>query len=204
MKSESNIKEKKLYRSQTDRMLAGVCGGIAEYLQIDSTLIRLLMLTSVFIGGVGLIIYLSAIILVPNHPEQELVEEEKTDFDHKIIILGFIIVTIGFLLIFKGFPLVKIWYFFWQYAWGLFLIIGGIYLLFYKKSNSPLFNIKINRSYRQKMIGGICAGLANQFQIDISVIRILWILGTIITAGVGLLLYIILMIILPEKPDTTD
>ena len=77
MKNGSNLKNKKLYRSLSDRMLAGVCGGISEYLELDSTLIRLLMLTSAFIGGIGLIIYISAILLVPNNPDQESVQEKQ-------------------------------------------------------------------------------------------------------------------------------
>jgi phage shock protein C len=202
MKAGSDLKTKKLYRSQTDRMLAGVCGGISAYFELDSTLIRLLILTSAFIGGIGLIIYLSAILLVPNNPDEEAVKEKQTDFDYKFMIVGFILVTIGFFLLFKGFPLAKIWYFFWQYAWALFLIIGGIYLLFYQRVNRTSFTITIRKSVTNKMLGGVCAGLADHFQIDASIVRILWIIGTIITAGVGLLVYLILMIVMPEKTDT--
>ena len=204
MKSESKFSDKKLYRSQSNRMLAGVCGGISEYFEIDPTLIRLIVLSSVFVGGIGLLLYLSALILVPKNPEQKDEQEMRTEFDFKFMIFGFVLVTIGFLLLFKGFPLMKIWSFFWQYAWAVFLIGIGIYLLLYKKGSGPFFNIPIKKSESNKMIGGICAGFADHFQVDVSVVRILWIIGTIITAGVGLLLYIIFMIILPEEPDTEE
>jgi phage shock protein C len=201
MKAEANYQEKKLYRSKTNRMLAGVCGGISEYLDLDAKLVRLIMLAAAFIGGIGLILYIAAVLLVPNNPEQEQVKAHEFSFDNKSIILGFVLVAVGFFLIFKGFPLIKIWYFFWQYAWGLFLILGGIFILFYKKENDTFFNLNLYRSSANKMLGGVCSGMAERFQIDISIVRILWILGTAITAGVGVLLYIICMILLPEKSE---
>jgi phage shock protein C len=203
MKAESNDKEKKLYRSQTNRMLAGVCGGISEYLDMDVKLIRLIVLAAAFIGGIGLIFYVASAFLVPNNPEKD--SEKKGDyvFDSKAIIIGFILVTAGFFLMFKGVPLLKIWYFFWQYAWGLFLILGGIFILFYKKDDDTFLTIKLHRSSADKMVGGVCSGIADHFQIDVSIVRILWLLGTVITAGVGVLLYIICMILLPEKVETT-
>ncbi len=59
--------EKKLYRSKSDRMLAGICGGIGEYFQIDPTLVRLLWV--IFsIGGPGLLVYLIGIAIIPSEP----------------------------------------------------------------------------------------------------------------------------------------
>ncbi len=59
---------KKLYRSRTDRMLGGVCGGLGEYLAIDSTLIRILFIVLAFAGGPGLIAYLIMLFIVPEEP----------------------------------------------------------------------------------------------------------------------------------------
>jgi phage shock protein PspC (stress-responsive transcriptional regulator) len=60
---------KKLYRSKKDRIIAGVCGGIAEYSNVDSTLIRFLWaLITIFSMGFGLIAYLIAIITIPEKP----------------------------------------------------------------------------------------------------------------------------------------
>ena len=56
---------KKLTRSQTDKMIAGVCGGVAEYLEIDPTLVRLVFMLLFFFGGNGLLIYLILWILMP-------------------------------------------------------------------------------------------------------------------------------------------
>jgi phage shock protein C len=61
---------KKLYRSRKDYMISGVCGGIAEYFEIDSTLVRLLAVLVVLLGGAGLVAYIIAWIVIPKNPDQ--------------------------------------------------------------------------------------------------------------------------------------
>ena len=62
-------KTRRLYRSRTDRKLAGVCGGLAQYSNIDATLIRVLFVVLALLGGPGLVIYLLMWILVPEGPQ---------------------------------------------------------------------------------------------------------------------------------------
>jgi phage shock protein C len=57
---------RKLYRSQTQRMLAGVCGGLAEYFNIDATVMRVLFLILAVFGGSGIVLYLVMWIVVPD------------------------------------------------------------------------------------------------------------------------------------------
>ena len=57
---------RKLYRSQSQRMLAGVCGGLAEYFNVDATLIRVLFLVLAVFGGTGLVIYVVMWLIVPD------------------------------------------------------------------------------------------------------------------------------------------
>ncbi len=59
---------KKLYRSRCERMLAGVCGGIAQYLDIDPSVIRLVWILLAFTGGAGLIAYIVAALVIPSEP----------------------------------------------------------------------------------------------------------------------------------------
>jgi phage shock protein PspC (stress-responsive transcriptional regulator) len=59
---------RKLYRSRTDRKLAGVCGGLAQYFNLDATLIRVLFIVLAVLGA-GLVIYLAMWIIVPNEPQ---------------------------------------------------------------------------------------------------------------------------------------
>ena len=50
-----------------------------------------------------------------------------------------------------------------------------------------------------KMIAGVCGGLAEYFCMDASIVRIIWLLATIFTAFSGVLIYILLMIVMPEQ-----
>ena len=60
--------EKKLYRSVCDKKLAGVCGGFAEYLNIDATIVRLIWAILVVCGGCGLLAYLICALVIPEAP----------------------------------------------------------------------------------------------------------------------------------------
>lgn len=61
----STISDKKLKRSRTNRQLCGVCGGLAEYLNMDASLVRLLWVLFVICGGSGIIAYILAAIIIP-------------------------------------------------------------------------------------------------------------------------------------------
>ncbi len=62
--------EKKLYRSKKDKKICGVCGGVAEYFNIDTTLVRLGVLALVLFAGGGLLAYIIAAIIMPENPNQ--------------------------------------------------------------------------------------------------------------------------------------
>ena len=60
--------EKKLYRSNTNKKLAGVCGGIAEYFGMDATVIRLIFALSCLFGGLGILAYIVCALVIPVNP----------------------------------------------------------------------------------------------------------------------------------------
>ncbi|HLV36305.1 MAG TPA: PspC domain-containing protein [Spirillospora sp.] len=62
---------KKLYRSRRDRQIAGVCGGIAEYLNVDATVVRLVVVLLTLMGGPGLLLYLILALVIPEEPEEK-------------------------------------------------------------------------------------------------------------------------------------
>ena len=59
---------KKLYRSLSDRKLCGVCGGIAAYCNLDSNIVRLIWALLSLVGGGGVILYLIAMLIIPDEP----------------------------------------------------------------------------------------------------------------------------------------
>lgn len=113
--------QKKLYRSVNDKILAGVCGGIAEYFDIDSTLVRLVVVL-LGISGTGLIAYLVAALIMPLAPQnltgwqqdpnnpgqaptQDVYDAEiKNNTQKKTkLILGILLVLLGIAVIMRHF-----------------------------------------------------------------------------------------------------
>ena len=60
--------ERKLYRSRTDKKLLGVCGGLAKYFNVDSTIMRLIYVCLVLFAGVGILVYFIAALIMPEEP----------------------------------------------------------------------------------------------------------------------------------------
>ncbi len=131
---------KKFYRSRTDSMIAGVCGGLAEYFDIDSMLVRLGTFLLALTGGFGIIAYLIFWVIVPQKPIDESLAEEATTEGSGIetdefkesknsgaLVGGGILVVIGFLFLLSNF-IPYVWLSF-RKLWPLILIIVGIMII---------------------------------------------------------------------------
>ena len=72
---------KRLYRSRGDRRVAGVCAGIADYLGVEATLVRIAWVVFAIAGGPGLLLYIIMAAIVPEEPEfvQATAEKAKRD-----------------------------------------------------------------------------------------------------------------------------
>ena len=66
--AEKNIK--KLYRSKKNRIIGGVCGGIAEYLNVDPTLVRIIWVVGSFMWGAGILAYLVCWLIIPEKEKE--------------------------------------------------------------------------------------------------------------------------------------
>ncbi|MBO7184831.1 MAG: PspC domain-containing protein [Oscillospiraceae bacterium] len=71
--------EKKLYRSRTDKKICGVCGGLAKYLNMDVSIMRLIVILLILFAGGGLIAYIICALVIPEEPDNivEIPEETK-------------------------------------------------------------------------------------------------------------------------------
>jgi phage shock protein PspC (stress-responsive transcriptional regulator) len=210
MTENMDFKDRKLYRSQENRMIGGVCGGVAEYFQIDPTLIRLIWIATVLFGGIGIIIYIASLIIIPVNPVQTPSDRSENLIKDKSLFWGSLLIIVGIFLLFRQFGLFyafNFWNIPWQSVWAIILIIIGALLLFTRaKKDSDEVSAesgkkKLYRSKSQKMIAGVCGGLAEFFEFDVSIIRVLWILGTITSIGIGIIAYIVLMFVFPEEQD---
>ncbi len=60
--------EKRLYKSRTEKKIDGVCGGIAQYFDIDPTLVRLICALFCLFCGTGIVAYIACVIIIPREP----------------------------------------------------------------------------------------------------------------------------------------
>jgi phage shock protein C len=215
--------EKKLYRSGINRMIGGVCAGVAEYFNVDVTVVRIVWVLSVFIHGLGAIAYLACLIFMPENPEHlEIPKEERTPPQNTGLIIGIVLVVLGLIFFIKvnDYWLYD-WYFFryWPFPfrtlWPILLILFGVGYIVYivHKEKQPKEegeavtrpeSRKLYRSLSNKMVSGICSGLAKYWQIDVAIVRVAWIVVTILTGfWLGILAYIIMIFAVPEEEITS-
>ncbi len=131
---------KRLYRSNNNKMLGGVCGGIAEYFDLDPVLVRLFFVITLFAGGTGLLAYIVAVIIIPERPRNKVndmdfqsqkdqkdeTDVEETNNQKKQLVLGAILIFAGIAFLFRR-------YFYWfsfSYMWPVVLIIIGCFIIF--------------------------------------------------------------------------
>lgn len=143
---------KRLFRSKTNRMIAGVCGGLGEYLTIDPTLLRIAIALLAFAGGFGLAAYLVLWLIIPEADKVgQTLEQRTTDAAHEMkmaaekagqmvrtgdrnngkILVGILLVAFGVLAF--GHTLWPWSFFRWNIFWPLVVIVLGLSIIFKRK-----------------------------------------------------------------------
>ena len=145
----------RISKSRTDRVIDGVCGGLAEYLGIDSLLVRMAFVALMFVNGMGVILYLILMIIMPKaealdqSPKatiQENAQEmsdrireageelgtafsKKTEEKHsnRAVWFGILLVLIGIIFLLKNLNLIR--WFDNDLLWPLIIIFIGAWLL---------------------------------------------------------------------------
>lgn len=115
---------RRLYRSRRDRILGGVCAGIAEYLGVDPALVRIIAILLIIAGGGAIFAYILAWLLIPEEPG-EVPSEERPRREPNRRVLAALLIVIGVLWLSR--------YIFWSPWVGIasipvLLIISGILL----------------------------------------------------------------------------
>lgn len=114
--------EKRLYKSRNDRAIMGVCGGIAEYFEIDTVIVRLLTVIFIFMAGASIWAYIIAAIVIPErpvsttdgeyrapYPNGEYTDADGSSYDQRKgrysgkLALGAVLVFLGIYLLLKVF-----------------------------------------------------------------------------------------------------
>ena len=216
---------KRLYRSRRHRVIAGVCGGVAEYFALDPVIIRILWILFTIAGGAGLLTYIAALFIMENNPHEEVPTEEAPPHpSSQRAFWGTVLIVIGLVFMFTTFR----WFYFpffhirWEIVLATILIAVGIAVILFgtagiisrkapadekpegeeEKKPKPKEAVEIKRLYRsrdQRIIFGICGGLGKYFDLDPVLIRLVWLLLSFFTGGAGFLVYLVLIFVIPEE-----
>jgi phage shock protein C len=231
--------QRKLFRSNTNRVLAGICGGLAEYMDVDPTIVRLVWILLTLLGGSGLLLYIVLYFIVPRKPLEPagtVIEEPHHDFTAAGI-FGLIFIAVGVIILLDNLDLISFhhwWCMGWEFFFPGILILAGIYFLTRRErkihqtvppvekkdentsssasptepsTSEPPFAsadekisqpLKLRRSVANKKFLGVCAGLAEYFGLDVTIVRVAYVIFTVLSTGVGFILYALLYLILPE------
>jgi phage shock protein C len=215
---------KRLYRSRRHRVIAGVCGGIADYFDLDPAIVRILWILFTVAGGAGLLTYIAALFIMENNPEQEATEEETRHPSNQRVLWGTILILIGLVFMFTTFR----WFYFpffhirWEMVLATMLIVIGVVVILFGGSTvmirreskseaaaegekppdrTPTTDVKrLHRSREHRIIFGICGGLGDYFNLDPVLIRLIWLLLSFFSGGAGFLVYLVLIFVIPEEP----
>lgn len=146
--------QNRIYRSKNDRVISGVCGGIAKYFDVDPTIIRILWVIITITFGVGILAYIICALVIPerstlerSNPREEYVVEPKKstgsssnyssaelyyenedgdDNSRNRILIGILLICIGVIVFIKRYiPRLD-----FDNLWPLLLIIGGVYIIY--------------------------------------------------------------------------
>lgn len=128
---------KKFYRSSNDKIIAGVCGGLGEYFNIDPSIIRIFwLLFSISGSGSGILAYILCAIVIPEKDSDIIYydESENKSYKNSALFIGIVLILIGASLLVR-----KIWPWFSLKSlriakyWPILLIIAGIYIIYNQK-----------------------------------------------------------------------
>ncbi|MBZ0178557.1 MAG: PspC domain-containing protein [Melioribacteraceae bacterium] len=201
---DSNSQPRRLVRSNTDYLVFGLCGGIADYFRISSNLIRSFFIVSSLIGGWGIAAYIFSLIFLKKNPEKISDLKNSTRDNNFKFSAGFSLTVIGFLYTFELAGLISYSKFF-GISRDLFLpvliISAGLFILFvYHPVQKRLGKetVVLKKSGNKRILG-VCGGLAEYLNAEPVVVRMFWLIFSLITLGVGTVIYFLFYLLIPES-----
>ncbi len=221
----SSQKPRQLFRSRNERVIGGVCGGVAEYFQVDPLLVRIVWAICGLAGGLGVLAYLAAWALLPEREGEPESKDGSVDGPQSRrvgMIVGAVLILGGVHLLleelgFRFYLPLRFDVYDFEVLGPLFLVGVGLYLLMSKRRTprSPLDEAmperesqpagarprRFVRSTTDRKLAGVCGGLAAYFNVDASLVRLGVIFAILVTHMVALLAYFVVAIVVPE--DTT-
>jgi len=134
---------RRLYKSRKHKVIDGVCGGIAEYLDLDPVLIRVLAVLFFFTGGAAFIAYIIGMIIIPHAPPDEAPASDAASAEggtesrgrDGAPIFGALLILFGVYFLLRNIPYFqqyywRFWNLGWDYFWPAVLIAVGLLVIF--------------------------------------------------------------------------
>jgi phage shock protein C len=128
----ANTVSPRLHRSDTDRVVAGVCGGLAEYLEVEPSLVRLAFIVGTLWGGLGLLIYVVLAIVLPVDPQAQPVTTYRQVRSRNLA--GGVLILLGAVLLVGNLGWAP--WLSWNLFWPAVLVFVGAALLL-RNSSEP-------------------------------------------------------------------
>ena len=222
---------RRLYKSRTNRMIDGVCGGVAEYFGVDPTLVRIAWVLLIFPGGLGIILYIAGMILMPKNPAFIMPTAStpptvSSSSSHTF--WGVLLVVVGMFWLMSN---LGVWHHWWGLSWEFFLpvvlILAGVGFLFGGRNYvtnqqagpspvspgdlsgatgspqvPPVTPPRLYRSRFDRKLFGVCGGLGAHFGVDPTIVRVLFVISAFASFGLTIFAYILMAIIVPDEPLT--
>ncbi|MFA6553456.1 MAG: PspC domain-containing protein [Patescibacteria group bacterium] len=127
------INGKKMYRTRTNKMVAGVCAGLASYFNIDVTIVRIVFVAVTLADGIGILAYLVLAIVLPLEPEGSptvVLPPTSAWLSDKRNLVAVILIIIGLIALLNQFAPWKFWHL--HLFWPALLVICGVYIIIKK------------------------------------------------------------------------
>ena len=192
---------KRLLRSRSDRVLFGVCGGFGQYLGVDANLVRVGWIVCALFGGIGILPYLAAVLIVPDDEDGE--PAPGSGLPRAV---GLALIALGAFLLLRAFG-VDLFRgrFFEFWTLGVFVPIAlfgaGVFLVWPRARQA--FGLgaerRARRSVTDRVLAGVCGGLSRELGVDANLLRVGFVLAAGLTSGFFLLVYLLLVLVMPEE-----
>ncbi|MDH4070456.1 MAG: PspC domain-containing protein [Ignavibacteria bacterium] len=207
--------EKRIRKSFEHRIIDGVCGGVAEYFGIDPTLVRIGLVLAAFAGGIGIFLYIVAMIIMPSPIAEQMLTPAGKRPSSFLLVLGIVLASLGTILFIGVTDLVPFHWFhgdIWELILPIALIGLGIGLLVRRGSGSDrppeaaagmaqgIQTRRLYRSRKEKKLFGVCGGLGNYFGIDPVIVRLIFVVCIFVSFGLTIVAYIVLSLFAPQEP----
>ena len=230
-----------LYRHPVHRMLGGVCGGLADLMEWDPALVRILwVVATLATGGGGVLAYVALWMMLPvGSAAQGQVSPPALELNERNLArAAYVLITLGVLWLLANVGVLPwLWGGFWRVMAVLFwpaLLVGAGYFLLRSSGKTGQWNwqttgtrmkesvngalptresigagmrrarerFPLKRSRTDRIFMGVCGGIGQRIGIDANLVRLVWAAFSVGSVGMGVLVYVIAGLLLPEETVT--